>query len=882
MSDEPITFEAPDPEELSALIPSYDVTQLIAVGGMGAVYEAVQTSLDRKVAIKLLPAEFADESFRKQFAAEARAMAQLNHPNLIGIYDFGEADGMPYIVMEHVPGKSLYYSSYNKKIDQAVAIKLITEVCEGLAHAHDHNIIHRDIKPANILLDQGAHAKIGDFGLASASDESDEEGIVYGTPGYAAPEILIDAANVGKPSDIFAIGVMLHQLLTGQMPDDDPRPASRQARCDPRIDRIIRKATKENPAERYQDATEMAADLKAIASTLASSKSLVTASPAATTVAAAPKKFAAPAPQAPREPADAAPAPPQVLSVAPSTNWPFIRNLMIIALLIPVLIFAWGKFKDKDAERTKTAENERIEKQNRALEQEAQRRLATEAAAKQKQLAEEKRAREIAAAERMASDIHEVPDKPPLEQLEDLRDNLKGGARNRFPKGTITYGDRSVFLIEQPMSWSAAAQYAEQYGAHLATPTSQSELAWFSQRMGDNRRIWIGGGALGSDNWGWVTGEEWSHSKPSTAVGSCAAMTDTGVIQARPNGELLPFFLQWTKDGINTGSLEAQLERLQGTLKSPSPAWPPGTLSSQARNYLLVQRSLPWEEADLIATLGGGHLAVASDARETDFIRETLTAYLGQQQAAWLGGVKKGDLWTWSTGETWQKPDWAPNSPDGDSSDTALRFLVDGDNTGWDDADPNEPLLAAGFLIEWSDDKNSAVRETSTNTPAAGGQQADLAALTPLVKKALRRALDSHTDRLKGNQKDYIWELNGWLRSQPKSTIDAHGVKIEAVKEELTDDGIVPAELTTVNLPADVLKIHAAALDRQLRFNNKLQTDLLNMRNAFLGKLLDIKTRLEADNLKGQAAVIQAEIEKVGQGAASLLTYFSLENPLPE
>ncbi|HBE97436.1 MAG TPA: serine/threonine protein kinase, partial [Verrucomicrobiales bacterium] len=261
MSD-PIAFNPPEPQELSDLLSGYDVNSLIATGGMGAVYAAKQISLDRPVAIKLLPRELGDESFREQFQAEARSMAKLNHPNLIGIYDFGQADGMPYIVMELVEGKSLYYSCYKTAIEQQTACELIIEICEGLAHAHKAGIIHRDIKPANILLDPEAHAKIGDFGLASHSDSVGGEHMAFGTPGYAAPEILENPTAIGVPSDVFAVGVILYELLTGFLPEQPPLPASSIKGSDQRLDTIIRTATRRNPRMRFQSAQDMADELK--------------------------------------------------------------------------------------------------------------------------------------------------------------------------------------------------------------------------------------------------------------------------------------------------------------------------------------------------------------------------------------------------------------------------------------------------------------------------------------------------------------------------------------------------------------------------------------------------------------------------------------------
>ncbi|MEO5716612.1 MAG: serine/threonine-protein kinase, partial [Luteolibacter sp.] len=152
-SHEHVGFTAPDPAELNELFPGYEIEGLIATGGMGAVYCAVQKSLDRTVALKILPQEFSkDAAFCAGFEAEAKAMARLNHPNLIGVYDFGEVGGMLFIIMEYVAGKSIYHSAHGKSINPSEVIRLVTGVCNGLAHAHENGIIHRDIKPSNILL----------------------------------------------------------------------------------------------------------------------------------------------------------------------------------------------------------------------------------------------------------------------------------------------------------------------------------------------------------------------------------------------------------------------------------------------------------------------------------------------------------------------------------------------------------------------------------------------------------------------------------------------------------------------------------------------------------------------------------------------------------
>jgi serine/threonine protein kinase len=283
MSESEHGFRAPTPGELAPLFPKYQILSLIATGGMGAVYHAIQTSLDREVALKILPVEFGkDPEFCESFGAEAKAMAKLNHPNLISVYDFGEINGMLFIVMEYVPGQSLYHASQGCAVDPAEVIRLMTGISEGVAHAHQHGILHRDIKPANILLDARLQPKIGDFGLARPLDARVEEGeAIFGTPGYTAPEVLQPPHTMDQRADIFSLGVLLHELLTGQLPGSDPRPASLIARCDPRFDMVVRKATHPSPTQRYQSAEQIADALRKIGDS-AGPKVVRTASPGAT------------------------------------------------------------------------------------------------------------------------------------------------------------------------------------------------------------------------------------------------------------------------------------------------------------------------------------------------------------------------------------------------------------------------------------------------------------------------------------------------------------------------------------------------------------------------------------------------------------------------
>lgn len=267
MSFEAEPFSAPSPEELVSLFPGYAIDSLIACGGMGAVYHARQIALDREVAIKILPREFsADEAFRDGFSAEARAMAKLNHPNLIGVYDFGEVDGMLFIIMEFVPGQSLYHATYQTRVEPKEAARLMAEICSGIAEAHRAGLLHRDIKPANVLLDAHKRPKVGDFGLARPIGTAAQEGeVIFGTPGYTAPEVVDHPSHVDARADVFSLGVMLHELLTGKLPSADTRPPSAICGCSPKFDEVVKRATQSVAALRYPDAGAMEAALKGLA-----------------------------------------------------------------------------------------------------------------------------------------------------------------------------------------------------------------------------------------------------------------------------------------------------------------------------------------------------------------------------------------------------------------------------------------------------------------------------------------------------------------------------------------------------------------------------------------------------------------------------------------
>lgn len=255
-------------DELQEYFPQHTVSSFIEAGGMGAVYSAYHKLTGKHVAIKVLPKELtAIEEFNTQFRSEAKIQSKLNHPNIVEFYSFGETGGMLYIIMEFVNGKSLHYSSHGKAIVEDTALEITIGVLRAVDHAHNSGVLHRDIKPANIFLDQSAFPKLGDFGLARPVDECEAHKVIYGTPGYTAQEVVDQPKTIDKRADIYSVGAILYELLTGNLPAEDKFiPPSKHIVLDPVFDTITLKALAFNPAQRYNSTEEFLKDLDTIKS----------------------------------------------------------------------------------------------------------------------------------------------------------------------------------------------------------------------------------------------------------------------------------------------------------------------------------------------------------------------------------------------------------------------------------------------------------------------------------------------------------------------------------------------------------------------------------------------------------------------------------------
>ncbi|MEI2724160.1 MAG: protein kinase [Verrucomicrobiota bacterium] len=271
------------PEQLAPHFPQLEILEFLGRGGMGVVYKARQKTLNRLVALKLLaPERVGDAKFAERFTREAQALAALNHPNIVTIHDFGSAGGFYYLLMEFVDGLNLRQLLRARKFTPEEALAIVPPLCDALQFAHDRGIIHRDIKPENLLLDKAGRVKVADFGIARMIEpESDRADLpvspeieaaqqhgptsVMGTPGYSAPEQKTDPQRVDSRADIYSLGVVFYEMLTGELPGKCIELPSRKVQIDVRLDEVVLRALEKQPALRYQQVSEVKTCVETIA-----------------------------------------------------------------------------------------------------------------------------------------------------------------------------------------------------------------------------------------------------------------------------------------------------------------------------------------------------------------------------------------------------------------------------------------------------------------------------------------------------------------------------------------------------------------------------------------------------------------------------------------
>jgi serine/threonine protein kinase len=306
------------PEQIAPHFPQLEILECLGRGGMGVVYKARQKSLNRLVALKLLAPERADDpQFAARFEKEARALAALSHPNIVAIYDFGvvqcsaavpaapdtghqeteqraagETPALLYFfLMELVDGVTLRQLLTKERVSTREALAIVPQICDALQFAHDQGIVHRDIKPENILMDRLGRVKVADFGLAKIVEGRDaplgrpdrsshpdgigarrdnptltDAGKVMGTPQYMSPEQIQAPGEVDHRADIYALGVVFYQMLTGELPGKKLTPPSKKVHIDVRLDEVVLRALEKKPELRYQQASILKTQLETIAS----------------------------------------------------------------------------------------------------------------------------------------------------------------------------------------------------------------------------------------------------------------------------------------------------------------------------------------------------------------------------------------------------------------------------------------------------------------------------------------------------------------------------------------------------------------------------------------------------------------------------------------
>jgi eukaryotic-like serine/threonine-protein kinase len=276
-----------EPDRVGQKLGRYRIDSEIGRGGMGIVYAAEDLELGRRVALKVLPhAALGDDERRRRFLREARTAAKVSHPNLAAMFDVGEADGTVFLAMELVKGDSLRERVGKHGMTPADAIAIAIQIAHGLGKAHASGVVHRDLKPENVMLDADGRVKIVDFGLAklaAAADEkagadlSTQEGKILGTPSYMAPE-QAKGSRVGPTADVFSLGVVLYEMLTGERPfagaslvdvlvavarDEAPRPSKRRPGIPSSVDAIVLRCLAKDPKDRFAEGYAVAHALEA-------------------------------------------------------------------------------------------------------------------------------------------------------------------------------------------------------------------------------------------------------------------------------------------------------------------------------------------------------------------------------------------------------------------------------------------------------------------------------------------------------------------------------------------------------------------------------------------------------------------------------------------
>lgn len=807
----PFLFDAPSLEMMNHLLPAFEFSAVVDRGGVSAVYAARQRSLDRDVAIKVLSPQVGQSpEFRQVFEVTARAMAKLSHPNLIRVFDSGMVEGMLFFVMEYIPGKSLAYSARGQRVETQQALSLIEGVCCGLAHAHDHGIVHGCVEPAVILLNQKAEPKLGNFGFNyQIVSGGDAESLLHF---YQAPEVVSGSVDPSPRADIYAVGAVLYELLSGCRHVEGGDPPSVHSDCGQKIDDIWRKATHSDPDLRYQEMHEFHRDVAAILdeSRVVSEEVEVAGPPAARMASAASV----------------------VRRSRAASVWVMVRTVMIIAGIGYGGWVGWGYYQ-------RANERQELEKRKAIARDEEKK--------KQEMAAEKKRAAEVLA--RRTPVKPSVPEQPaPVvpkpetaeESLTRLAVPLAAGKRDEMPVGCVMAAGSGYLLVRKALSWPEAAVFAERHGAHLAVPSAAADLTWLMNHVADGQTVWIGAGRCGANDWSLVDGSMWKPVRVPSGAGNYVSVNKDGLLRAANGKESLSFIMQWHLDGKNPGSVTELLDKAGATQGKSDAYFLPGTRMLDGRRFLVVLLPVTWDQAVELAKKSGGHLAVATTAGEVAALDVMADDVMADDVVAddglWIGGSLQDKEWKWITGEAWTTAKWAKDAVFDESASAA----VVRPGKSWAAVTSNSK--ASGFIIEWSDDHQAKPAVVRTSVVGDAQRSGDMVALTAKAKELILAAQRKRLEQLASNVRKFVGDLDAHVRSLPRTGQETWRPEVEVLKE-----GIVDSRLPGPVFSFDGPKLNTVmegivkyGIKKQEQIDEEFLTAAGKLHGAYLAKIREL------------------------------------------
>jgi serine/threonine protein kinase len=718
--------ELPYAEELQEWLGGqYVVEGFLGQGGMGAVYRGLQMPLKRPVAIKILQKQQgsggeADNEFEERFKREAYAMAALTHPHIVQVYDCGDAgESFLFISMELLHGGDLSEVIHEGAIPPDKALKLICQICDGLHAAHERGIVHRDIKPANIFLTADGRAKVADFGIAKKFDANTTQvtktGLGMGTPDYAAPEQYEPQLGIDHRADIYALGVMMYQMLTGKLPRGVYKmPAQMVAGLDPRVDDVVARAMMSERDERWQSAAEIKQAIDVIQAT-----PYTPGAAARTGAVPASAKHAASQAHAPVR-AAAMPASPRARTASRSAPQKSGSGMMLGVL--GAVAVAVGAFffmqKPKPAPNSDSS-------------------IAGQSAAG----AAESSARDGSAS--VAPAPHSSPLALPSVSGEKWVDALAnwwtapshenfvkegaGAARSVNRGGMLKPVELSAPLVDQAArvtargsSWLVKMRYRDDlpggegfaYGIHMNKSSSQ---------------LMVGFEMLGKSftpirRYDWPQGFDWNaaHTVEVRIVGNKITFTLDGRLLEEFVDSRIPEGYPVVVAGVST--VIERFEYLDLGGKNSLLIGGADKLTFNGHRYQFVMSPISWEQARIQAEKAGGHLATITSKEEHDVLVARMREQMpqGRQVAIGLTRAAKSAEWKWITGEPYTfQQGWGIGQPDAALSWACFGgywFRPGTKSIGWDDT-VGATSVRHGYIVEW-DAAGSAPAGASNSVPS--------------------------------------------------------------------------------------------------------------------------------------------------------------------